>query len=303
MALAAMERHQAVALEEAPEPDFAAMLAGEVSLDQYLADKDLEFPRYSREQLAGLRRLHREGHAILQAEPYLERLITIHEFLAAGRSRAEVESQPGLTEVYAAESRASQALINFFRLAHTAPFPKVVAAVQAFARADAARFRLRDELRAQALAPLAARFASLYVEAGYIHLYLVKSLKRLLAGAARLKPVFLLARLALPAIGRPRPLGPGDLLTLGYVFGRELTQAQEDLLAARSLIYIQLLHKDELAPGEDPAPHLHNEVAAWHLTAGLSVKDCQELYPRVRRLAPAAAAAEVRRFLARPVPR
>ncbi len=297
-AFAAMERHQAVVLEEAPEPDLAALLAGEKPVDDYLAEKDVEFPLYSREQLAGLQRLHRQGAAVLQVEPYLERLLAIHELLAAGVPREEVEARPGLREVYAAESRATRALLQFYRVAHTASFPEVVAAVKAFARTDAHRFRLRDGLRARELASLAGRFASLFVEAGYIHLYLVRSLKRLLRGTARIRPVFLLAGRALPEIGRPRPLGPGDLLTLNYIFGREIPPAQEDLLAARSLIHIQLLSKAELAPGDDPAPHLTDEIAAWRLTAGLAMEDCRRLYPKVRRLSPAQAVSAVRGYLA-----
>ncbi len=297
-ALAAMREHQAVLLEEPPEPGFAAVLAGELGIEDYLADQEVEFPRYSREQLAGLRELHRQGLAVFQVEPYLERLLNIHELLAAGTPRPEVEARSELAEVYAAERRATAALLTFYRRAHTAPFRDVVEAVKIFARADAERFRLRDVLRAREIVPWAGRFARLYVEAGYLHLYLVFCLRRLLEGAARVKPRFLLAPLARPPIGRPRPLGPGDLLTLHYLFGRHLPSEQEALLAARSLIYVQLLVKEELEPGEDPTPHLNDEIAAWRLTRSLSLADCSRLYPRVRRLEPKQAAHEVKRFLA-----
>jgi len=258
---------------------------------------DPEFPRFSQAELELAQELHRAGKAVLQVEPYLGRLLRIHELLGAGFSREEVESRPGLGEVYAAESRAGGALLTFYARAHTASFPRVVAAVREFARADAARFRVRDDLRAQALAPLAAAFPRLLVEAGYIHLALVKTLKRRLRGRARVRPVWLLAARSRPVLGRPRPLGPGDLLTLRHIFGASLSPEQEELLAARSLIYIQLLEKGELAPGLDPAPHLTNEIQAHRLTIGLSWTDCAALYPRVRTAAPEKAREEVRRYL------
>lgn len=297
-ALELMARQQAVVLEEAPEADFPAVLAGYLGIDDYLADKEVEFPRYSREQLLGMRRLHERGVRILQVEPYLERLIGIHEALAAGQSREAVEGREEFREVYAAESQATAALLRFYRLAHTASFPEVVAAVQDFARADAARFRLRDSLRAAALAPLIRDFGRIYVEAGYIHLYLVRSLKRRLAGKARVRPVFLLAARSRALIGRPRPLGPGDLLTLNYIFGQAMSSAIATLLAAQSLIHIQLLSKEELLPGPEAAPHLADEARAWRLSTALSYQDCQYLYPRLRRLPPAKAVAEVEGYLA-----
>lgn len=297
-ALELMARQEAVVLEEAPEADFPAVLAGDLTLDDYLADKEVEFPRYSREQLLGLRRLHEQGVRVLQVEPYLERLIGIHEALAAGQQRAAVEGREEFREVYAAESRATAALLRFYRQAHTASFPEVVAAVQAFARADAARFRLRDSLRAAAIATLVHDFSRLYVEAGYIHLYLVRSLRRRLAGKAKVRPVFLLAARSRALIGRPRPLGPGDLITLTYIFGKAMSPAAAALLAAQSLIHIQLLSKEELLPGPETAPHLADEARAWRLSTALSYQDCQSLYPRVRRLSPPAAVAAVEGYLA-----
>jgi len=43
-----MENHEAIILEEAPEPDFPAMLAGKLDIDEYLADKDLLHLRLQR---------------------------------------------------------------------------------------------------------------------------------------------------------------------------------------------------------------------------------------------------------------
>jgi hypothetical protein len=292
-----MATHGAIVLEEPQEPDFPAFLAGELSAQEYLEDKEVEFPLFARHQLELLRKMHRKGKAILQVEPYLERLIKIHQSLAAGMPRAQVEGQPELKEVYAAESRASRALLTFYTLAHTAPFPRVVAAVREFAQADAARFRLRDRLRAEALVPLADQYPRLYVEAGYIHLHLIKALVRQSRGRVQVRPLFLLAAPSLKAIKRPRPLGPGDLLTLRYIFGVPTSPATANLLAARSLIHIKLLGKKELVPKNHPHPHLTDEIRAWRLTEPLSFEDCAKLYPQVRRLSPNEAVAMVEKYL------
>jgi hypothetical protein len=46
-----MASHQAIALEEPPEEDFTDFLRGDLSADDYLADKDVEFPEFSLRQL------------------------------------------------------------------------------------------------------------------------------------------------------------------------------------------------------------------------------------------------------------
>jgi hypothetical protein len=293
-----MGKHEAIILEEAPEPDFPLLLAGALTIDAYLMDKDTEFPEFTGKQLEMLKELHGQGKGIFQVEPYLERLIQIHELLAEGLARPEVEKRPGLEAVYEAEARTSAALLTFYTRAHHASFSRVLAAVQDFARADAVRFRLRDDLRAQALVAHLNSFASLYVEAGHIHLFLVNRLRCLLAGQARVRPTFLLASSSLKELGRPRPLGPGDLLTLRYIFNTPLEKEQERLLAARSLIYIKLLAKDELAPTADhPTPHTADEIQAHRLTAALSFQDCEKLYPEIRRLPPEDSVEVVRRYL------
>jgi hypothetical protein len=296
-----MSHHEAIVLEEPPEKEFPNFLAGKISTTDYLVDKDVWFPEFSIQQLEMVKKLHARGKTIFQVEPYQERLIRIHESLAAGYPRAEVENQPEFRDVYAAEHGTSRNLIAFYAAAHTAPFPKVVATVKEFARADAVRFRLRDQLRAEALAPLARQFSRLYVEAGYIHLFLLKTLARLLAGKAHLKPKYTLGSLSLAALGRPRPMGPGDLLTLYHIFKTLLSPEKENLLAARSLIHIQLLDKTEKAPGADLTPHLTDEIRAVRLSSQLSFEDCANLYPKVRRAAPEEAVAVVTNYLARTI--
>jgi hypothetical protein len=293
-----MSHHEAIVLEDPPEEEFPDFLEGNISTADYLADKDVWFPEFSIQQLEMVKELHARGKTVFQVEPYQERLIRIHESLAAGQPRVEVENQPELKDVYAAEHATSRNLLAFYAASHTAPFLKVVATVKEFARADAVRFRLRDQLRAEAIAPLTQQFSGMYVEAGYIHLFLLKTLARLIAGRANVRPKYALSSLSLAALGRPRPMGPGDLLTLYHIFKTPLSSEKEDLLAARSLIHIQLLDKNEKAPGEDPTPHLTDEIRAVRLTSRLSLEDCANLYPKVRKAPPEETVAVVAGYLA-----
>ena len=106
-----------------------------------------------------------------------------------------------------------------------------------------------------------------------------------------------MASLSRPAVGVPRPLGPGDILTLSHIFTGGLGGELEELLAARSLIYIKLLQKTEMAPDKDPAPHLQNEITAYRLTENLSFEDCAVLYPRVKLASPEISKVEVQHYL------
>lgn len=292
-----MAAHQAIVLEEPPSSTLAAMLAGDLPVETYIQEQVSEFPEFSQRQALILQEMHRAGKQILQIEPFLERLLQIHELFAQHRTPAEVTAIPELRAVYEAEKEASGALLNFYNQSFNSTFVQVVEAVKNFARADAARFRQRDELRAQALACLVGRFDSIYVEAGYIHLALPGALRRRLRGRGKVRPVFLLAPVVRPVLGTPRVLGPGDRLTLFYLFHHAPRPDQENLLAARSLIYVKLLCKEEIILQGSPTPHTDNEIQASLLVNRLSFQACERLYALIRFADPPQALAQVQNYL------
>jgi hypothetical protein len=291
-----MARHQAIVLEEPPSPTLALVLDGRLPVEDYLWELDAEFPAFGRQQVEILREMQQAGKTVLQVEPYLERLVEIHELFAREVTPAEVMARTDLNAVYQMERQTSAALLGFYQLSLQAPFGQVVESVKNFARRDAARFRLRDSLRAQALAPLAGRFESVYVEAGHMHLALPGELHRHVNGRARVKSKFLLEEVARRHSSRPRVFGPGDDLTFRHLFRRPLTPDHENLLAARSLIYIKLLSKDEIPDDNSPTPHLDEELRLSELAGRLSYADCETLYPRLKRSSPPQARAEVAAF-------
>jgi len=279
---ARMRAHDTIALEEPPHSLFPAMLCGDVTIEDYLQETDYEFPRFAEASCRLYRRLHALGKRLIQVDPYMEHLNRLHEFFSQGGEPHAVDPADPMHAVYRAERRATAALLHFYETSMRAPFSDVVQAVIHFARADAARIALRDGMRAERLAVEALGTSSLYVESGYIHWKLFRDLRRLVEPKRRVRACFLLERHARRRIGRKQVLGPGDALTLLFVFHPKIRGPRVELWAARSLIYVKILHKDEMEPVEGPCPHLDDEAEADRLTRRLSWADCQGLYPRIR---------------------
>jgi hypothetical protein len=277
-----MERHQTIILEDPPSPGFTQMLEGTITLDDYLYELDSGFPEFDRRMHQFLIQLHRRGKRILQVEPYLERLLRVHELFADGSEPEAVLGMKELRDVYLAEKHATGALISFYALSMKAPFEEVVEGVKRFARADALRLVLRERLRARAIARLVRPGDSTYVEAGYIHYPLYRFLRQELGGRETIEVVFLLEPVVRKLGGRRRNLGPGDTLTLRCAFHNTIPAEQANLLAARSLIYIKLINKEELLPGESEAPHSEDEVMVNRTVDRLDFEQCRGLFERIR---------------------
>ena len=262
-----MEQHQVILLEEPTSPNFSDMLEGRRPIDEYVLELDSGFPQFEKHMCVMLRELHQTGRQILQVEPYLDKLLRIHDRFAEGDGPEDVVKEPDLATVYAAEKRATGALIDYYVASLKASFVQVVEAVKAFAAADADRLKLR---------------ADTYIEAGYIHFPLYLYLKRALGCDQKIRVAYLLAPIVRRLGGVRRNLGPGDLLTLHYALHGGAPKDVENLLAARSLVYIKLLQKDELLPGVSEAPHSEDMVKVNGIVDGLSFDDCHLLFDQLR---------------------
>jgi len=290
-----MERHDAIFLEEPPESNFQSMMRRELSIDDYLMPLDVEYPEFSREMYRLLRELHATGKKIYQIEPFLEVLLSIHELFATGHTPDDLPKNSLQWPVYQAEREATGALLAYYQIAMKGSFEQTVRAILKFARADAARFRLRDSLRAQALAPLIEKNPSAYIEAGVIHFQLWRLLRQKLQAPDRVRPVFQ-ADDALKEINESGHLyGPGDQLTLLYIFHPSIAETQQNrLLAARAIIYAKIIAKQEIVPDNGKYPHIQDELHCIRTAGKLSLQDCRELFPLIRR----AKTAEARQLVA-----
>ena len=277
-----MEEHQVIVLEEPPSPHFPEMLQGAISKENYLMELDSGFPEFDRQMCALLRDLRRQGKRIIQVEPYLERLLQIHELLASGKTPEEISRRPEFREVYEAERKATGALISYYSVSTAEAFSAVVKAVKVFARADALRLTLRERLRARAIGSLYRPGEAMYVEAGYIHYPIYRYLRQEMGKGPEIKVVYLLSPVIKGLKGKRRNMGPGDILTLHYALHSHLNEDRADLLAARSLIYIKLIEKEELLPGKSVTPHIEDEMRVNRLVNRLDFSQCEELFQRIR---------------------
>ena len=280
--------------EDAPSPEFRQMLAGAMSIDDYLLATDIEFPEFGRRMCRLWRRLRDSGAAIVPVEPFVQTLLEIHEHLAGGGTPDAFEKGTRRHAVYMAEREATGALIDFYQASAEADFDQVLAATRRFARCDARRFVLRDRLRAEAIAALQPNHPRIRVEACQIHLALARFLRRLLPPEVEVRPVFLMraaaARLGLNGHLYP----PGDLLTLNYVFHPDRKDPHDDLLAARALIYAKVAAKDEIGPDPGPFGRTLDDLRTIRMVNRISMRACRALYPQISR----ASGAESRRILA-----
>ena len=296
-----MRQHEAIFLEEPGSPDFQQMLSGELAIEDYLLPLDVEYPHFGRAMCLLQRELYAEGKVIHQVEPFVETLIHIQELFAEGGRPVDLASGSLAYHVYRAERAATGALLAYYQTVLTGAFEDAVDSVLRFARADAARFRLRDSLRAQELARLIPKYRSSYVEAGLMQYQLWRLLRRLLPPAARVSPIFL-ADAARPPLAEKGHLyyAPGDQLTFLYIFHPTLSKTEwERLLAARSMVYSKILEKNELDERLETFPHLRDELACIRAVRQLSLEDCRHLFPLIRRAGTQEARRVVTEFLLR----
>jgi hypothetical protein len=279
--LESMDRHQVIVLENSPDLNFTRMLSREISVENYLVETDSAFPEFERQMCRSLQKLHEQGKEILQIEPYLERLLEIHEHLAAGKIPGDILQLPELNPVYRAEKKATGALITYSRRSIQTDFSNLIASVNAFAKADAQRSNLRSLLRTQAISSLDTT-REIFVESGYIHYPLYRYLRRKLKGQTQIRVVYLLNDIFRKLGCKRRNMGPGDILTLYYALNSTIKKDLADLLAARSLIYIKLIRKQEMIPCGSEAPHSRDEAAANELVDRLEFEDCKVIYPKIR---------------------
>lgn len=275
-----MKKHDFIILEEPYNELFFSFLENKISLEEYLETVDSWFPNFVKYSSLILKNLYTQGKKIFQIDPYLEKLRIIQNKLVEGKTLQEILQDPELREIYEVENKVTGKLLNYYQTSlELNNFSKIIEAVKIFSQEDAERFRLRDKLRAEAILKILPEKGKVYIEAGTIHIYLKKLLHIYLGKEWKIKHKFLLEDYIKPLTGKPWLLPPGELLTLRYIFKRKENNLVENLLAARSLIYIKIIPKEELVSSEKELfPHANRELKALQMVNKLSFKDCEILY-------------------------
>ena len=117
-----MRSHEAVFLEEPPTEGFEQMLAGELAVDEYLRQIDMEYPAFSGEMCYLLQELKADGKQIHQVEPFLQMLLDIHDFFTEGNRPEDLDRKSAHYPVYLAERRATKALLDYYQTAMNGSF-------------------------------------------------------------------------------------------------------------------------------------------------------------------------------------
>jgi hypothetical protein len=279
----AMIDHDLIVLEEPRTPGFEEMLAGELDVDEYLMLTDFEFPEYARTQCRTLQSFHASGVKVLQLHPWMDQLVGIHEFFAAGNGPGDIPGGSQAWAVYAREREWSASLLAFYKAAGKNDFEAILKAVNDFAMADAAKISDMDTGRAADLADILPAHGPAYVECGAIHHDMVGLMIRAL-GHGRVKAVHLMEEACLARYGRRRLIPPGDLLTFRHLLGAPRNPAQEALLAARAVVYNRLMEKDETFESASAYPHMDAEALVLQIVNDLDTEQCRELFGHIRHM-------------------
>lgn len=294
-----MQRHEVILLEEPGTQGFEQMLIGKLSIENYLLDTDFEYPEFTLRSCELFQTLYQNGKQLFQVDPFSTQLNAIHDFFASGGKPHEIESNTPWGIVYNTERDYSAALLAYYERCLTAPFDEVVRLVKRFAREDAIRGRLRDQMRAEIIIALISPYESIYVEAGLLHLSLLNRLTERLPADYRIRPVYLMAPVVRQLTSRRQALGPGDKLTLLYTYRPDYALPRADRLAAQSLIYTKIIIKEEMAGSANTFPHTRNEVESSALVKKLTYSDCEKLYALIKNRATKEAMEIVREYIDR----
>ncbi|MCS7199561.1 MAG: hypothetical protein NZ850_04370 [Caldimicrobium sp.] len=278
-----MQESQVIFLEEPENEILQRFLRDEISLEKYLKMKEFQFPVFAEKMAKIVKDLYQKGKEVLAVEPYLERVGRIYQLLEEGKEPSEILTHQELRKVYEIERKVTGALLDFYQASLGSDFKVLLEKVKIFSKFDAERFRLRDRLRAKAIIKMLPPSGKVYVEAGTIHLFLKKYLRAKLKNTWTVRSKYLLEDFVKGEKGRRWIYPPGELLTLRYIFKVKENEEIENLLSARSLIYILLIEKEERIPTEDnPFPHLREELQIIQKLNSFSLLDCSFIYPKLR---------------------
>jgi hypothetical protein len=279
-----MDTHDVIILEEPVHVDFSEVLKGNIEIKEHLLELDTGYPEFILGQYRQLQQFSKAGKQILQVEPYLEHLLRIQFFLADGHTPEEIEPNTAAYAVYCAERHATGLLIKYYKEVRGNDFKKILATTNSFAKADAARFVLRDSLRMKGILKVLSGGKDTYIEAGSIHILLYRLLAGNLSKEWRLH-LHSIDREAIQFLQRKGSFfSPGDNLTLHYIGGRNVSQKKWELFCAQSLIYSKIIKKEESLGEDTKFPHTFNELESIAAVKQLSTKTCETLFQKIRTL-------------------
>lgn len=132
-----------------------------------------------------------------------------------------------------------------------------------------------------------------------MHVWLRKQFRCLYSKTHRIHCLHLMEEETRALTGRGVLLGPGDMLTLIYLFNPSTRSAKCDRLAARSLIYNKLITKHEMPAGSGAFAHLRDEWQTIQTVQRLTISDCASLFSEIRHMSTIEARSRIDAYLKR----
>jgi len=292
-----MQDHDVIILEEPFHHDFAEVLGGGIELKEHLLELDIGYPKFTLGQYRMLQQFSQAGKQILQVEPYLEHLLSLQLFLAEDHSPEDIEPNTVTHSVYSAERDATGKLIDYYKEVRGDNFRQILSSMNSFAKADAARFILRDSLRVNRILEVLIPGKHTYIEAGSIHLLLYRLLGQSLSKEWHLHVHSIDREVSAILNHEGNLFSPGDELTLSYIWGHSLSRATWELRCAQALIYSIIVRKEETFSTNETFPHTRNEIESINAVKKLSIDACRTLFQRMRTLSSEDAAVLVKNYL------
>jgi hypothetical protein len=275
-------KNEAIILEEPENKNLVDLLEGRKSIEEYVQGLNTTLPLFARYHSKMLKKLYSMGKKIFQIEPYLKNLEDIYKAIENNRFE-EVIRNPDVEAVREVEKRTTEALIEYHEAFLKGDFDGVVNTTIKFTKMDADRFRIRDYMRAKEIVGTIRNGAPsrIVIEAGQMHILLPEYLKKLLKDRAVVSTISLPESIA-KKIGLELVPNPGNELTKKYIMGEKVAEDTEKLLAAKGLIYISLISKDEKIPTkENPYPHLIEETEVSKFVSKLSYESCRNKFEKI----------------------
>ncbi len=268
--------YEVIVIEEPKDERFLDMLEGRISVDSYVRSIDTSFPVYSKHQCEILRKLHSAGKRILQIDPYLEIIERIRDAVERNEFE-EVVRDEKVELVRNTERDVNLAWLDYQEAFLRRDFDELVDATVRFTKADAERFKVRDRMRAEAIAE-EVEGDRVLVEAGQIHVLLPRYLEEMGFEVSTLNLPETIAK----ELGIELYPNPGNELTKKFMLGEDVDDDTARLMAARGIIYVSLIPKEEMLPSEgNPYPHLLKENKIARAVSKLSYEDCRKLFHRI----------------------
>lgn len=279
-----MQDHDVIILEEPFHNDFTEVLNGNIELKNHMLELDAGYPEFTLGQYQMLRQFSQAGKQIVQIEPYLEHLLKVQYFLAEDHSPEEIEPNTMASAVYSAEREATGRLIDYYNEVRGDNFSQILSTMNNFAKADAARFILRDSLRVNSILEVLDPNKDTYIEAGSIHLLLSRLLCQKLSKKWHLQ-VHSVDREIVKNLNQTGSLfSPGDELTLSYIWDQRVSKREWELKCAQTLIYSKIINNEETLNTDEVFPHTRNEIESISAVQTLAIEDCKTLFQKTRTL-------------------